>query len=83
MHVGSQTSLADALHRAQRLQFLTIAWMAAEASVAIASAWSARSPALLGFGGDSAIELVSAIVVLWRFQSKSECVRVEFADGSG
>jgi divalent metal cation (Fe/Co/Zn/Cd) transporter len=28
----------------------------------------ARSPALLAFGGDSAIELFSAVVVLWRFR---------------
>ena len=30
-----------------------------------------RSPALLGFGGDSAVELLSATVVLWRFRSPS------------
>ena len=29
----------------------------------------ARSPALLAFGGDSAIELLSAAVVFWRFYS--------------
>lgn len=29
----------------------------------------ARSPALLAFGGDSAIELLSATVVLWRFRA--------------
>src|SRR5438067_13122099 len=42
--------------------------MTAEAIVALASAWIARSPALLAFGGDSAIELLSAVVVLWRFR---------------
>ncbi len=31
---------------------------------------AAHSPALLAFGGDSAIELLSAVVVYWRFQSK-------------
>jgi divalent metal cation (Fe/Co/Zn/Cd) transporter len=66
------TSTADLVRRAQRLQLLTIIWMTAEAIVALASAWIARSPALLGFGGDSAIELLSAIVVLWRFRSKTE-----------
>lgn len=40
-----------------------------EAAVSLAAAWLARSPALLGFGGDSAIELFSAIVVLWRFRA--------------
>ena len=40
-----------------------------ETSVSLAAAWMARSPALLAFGGDSAIELLSAIVVLWRFRA--------------
>jgi divalent metal cation (Fe/Co/Zn/Cd) transporter len=47
-------------------------WMAAEAIIVLAAAWTAQSPALLGFGGDSAIELLSALVVFWRFKSKSE-----------
>src|SRR5260370_24957002 len=46
--------------------------MTAEAGVALAAAWKARSPALLGFGGDSLIELLSAAVVFWRF--RDECV---------
>jgi divalent metal cation (Fe/Co/Zn/Cd) transporter len=58
--------------RAVRLQILTIAWMIVEAAVALAAAARARSPALLGFGGDSAIELFSAVVVLWRFRSRSD-----------
>jgi divalent metal cation (Fe/Co/Zn/Cd) transporter len=66
------TSMTDLVRRAQRLQVLTIVWMTAEAMIALASAWTARSPALLGFGGDSAIELLSAIVVLWRFRSMTE-----------
>ena len=41
--------------------------MSVEAAVSLAAAWRARSPALLAFGGDSAIELLSAVVVLWRF----------------
>jgi len=36
--------------------------------VSLVAAWIARSPALLAFGGDSAIELLSAVVVLWRFR---------------
>jgi len=42
--------------------------MAIEAAVSLSAAWLARSPALLAFGGDSAIELISAVVVLRRFQ---------------
>jgi divalent metal cation (Fe/Co/Zn/Cd) transporter len=46
--------------------------MSIEAVVSLFAAWRARSPALLAFGGDSAIELFSAIVVLWRFLASVE-----------
>jgi divalent metal cation (Fe/Co/Zn/Cd) transporter len=46
--------------------------MTVEASVSLSAAWTAHSPALLAFGGDSAIELLSAIVVLWRFRSSAQ-----------
>ena len=59
------------LRTVQRLQWLTIVWMAVEAFIALDSAWVAHSPALLGFGGDSAIELLSATIILWRFRSDS------------
>lgn len=65
------SSSPDLLRRAARLQVLTVTWMALEAIVAIAAAWIAQSPALLGFGGDSAIELFSAFVVLWRFRTRT------------
>ena len=41
------------------------------------AAWQASSPALLAFGGDSAIELASAVVVLWRFRANSASEHVE------
>lgn len=59
----------DAIRRIQRLQTVTIVWMTVEAVVSLFAAWRARSPALLAFGGDSAIELFSAVVVLWRFRA--------------
>jgi divalent metal cation (Fe/Co/Zn/Cd) transporter len=45
--------------------------MTVEAVVSLGAAWMAHSLALLGFGGDSAVELLSAAVVLWRFYSPS------------
>ena len=45
--------------------------MTIEAAVSLGAAWAARSPALLGFGGDSAVELLSAVVVLRRFYLSS------------
>jgi divalent metal cation (Fe/Co/Zn/Cd) transporter len=61
----------NAVRRIQRVQAITIVWMSAEAAVSLFAAWRARSPALLAFGGDSAIELASAVVVLWRFQASA------------
>jgi len=61
---------ATTLHRIRQIQTITIAWMSAEAVVSLSAAWMAHSPALLAFGGDSAIELLSAVVVYWRFRSR-------------
>jgi divalent metal cation (Fe/Co/Zn/Cd) transporter len=63
-----QISPTDAIRRIQRVQTVTIAWMSVEALVSLFASWRAHSPALLAFGGDSAIELFSALVVLWRFR---------------
>jgi divalent metal cation (Fe/Co/Zn/Cd) transporter len=58
-----------AFRRVQQVQTITIAWMSVEAALSLWGAWMARSPALMAFGGDSAVELMSAVVVLWRFRS--------------
>jgi len=65
-----QIATPEAIRRIQRLQTITIAWMSVEAVVSLFAAWRAHSPALLAFGGDSAIELASAVVVLWRFRAR-------------
>lgn len=64
-----QLSNQSAKRRIQRVQTITIAWMSVEAALSLWAAWMARSPALAAFGGDSAIELLSALVVLWRFRT--------------
>jgi divalent metal cation (Fe/Co/Zn/Cd) transporter len=53
------------------LQLITILWMCAEAAIALFAALRAHSVALLGFGTDSGIELVSAFVVFLRFKKVS------------
>jgi divalent metal cation (Fe/Co/Zn/Cd) transporter len=53
------------------LQLVTIFWMCAEAAIALFAALRAHSVALLGFGADSGIELVSAFVVFLRFKKVS------------
>jgi divalent metal cation (Fe/Co/Zn/Cd) transporter len=64
-----QIAPPNAIRRIQRVQTVIIAWMSVEAAVSLFAAWRAHSPALLAFGGDSAVELLSAVVVLWRFRA--------------
>lgn len=59
----------ETLRRIHRIQTITIAWMSVEAALSLWAAWTARSPALAAFGGDSAVEWMSAAVVLWRFRT--------------
>jgi Cation efflux family len=59
------------LSRIRRVQIVTITWMSIEAVLSRWSAWKARSPVLAAFGGDSAIELLSANIVLWRLRDDS------------
>jgi divalent metal cation (Fe/Co/Zn/Cd) transporter len=72
-HIPTQGTV----RRIQRIQAITIAWMTAEVVVSLIAAWRANSPALLAFGGDSAIELFSAVVVLWRFRARAAHEHVE------
>lgn len=71
MSASPKTFPLQTTRRIIRIQSLTLVWMSVEAIVSLGAAWMARSPALLGFGGDSAVELLSATVVLWRFYSPS------------
>jgi divalent metal cation (Fe/Co/Zn/Cd) transporter len=69
--IAEPHSHADTLKRIRAIQWFTIFWMFLELIVSGISAWRAHSPALLAFGGDSGIELLSACVVLWHFRSPS------------
>jgi divalent metal cation (Fe/Co/Zn/Cd) transporter len=64
-----QIGTPNIFRRIRRVQTITIVWMSVEAVVSLFASWRAHSPALLAFGGDSAIELFSAMVVLWRFRT--------------
>jgi divalent metal cation (Fe/Co/Zn/Cd) transporter len=67
------TSLAPGrrveLHlRAVRLEYFTVGWNVVEGIVAIGAGIVAGSVALIGFGVDSAIEVISALGLLWRLR---------------
>ena len=58
-----------ALHRrALWLEYSTVGWNVGEAVVAIGAGAVAGSVALIGFGADSAIEVISAVGLLWRLR---------------
>jgi divalent metal cation (Fe/Co/Zn/Cd) transporter len=59
-----------ALHRrALRLEYFTISWNVIEGVVAIGAGLLAGSVALVGFGVDSSIEVISAVGLLWRLRT--------------
>jgi len=62
----AQTAL---VRRGLGLTYLTLAIVALEALVALLAGRAADSTALLGFGGDSLIELVAAGAALWRLRA--------------
>jgi predicted lysophospholipase L1 biosynthesis ABC-type transport system permease subunit len=67
MAESSITRTDDTAVAIRRGQWFTIVWMAIEVAVAFIAAIRAHSVALAAFGGDSAIELLSAAIVLARF----------------
>jgi len=74
---------AGGLRTGVRLELATVAWMVVEGTVAIAAGVAAHSLLLIAFGFDSAIELVSGVVLLWRLTVESRGAsirRVEDAD---
>jgi cation diffusion facilitator family transporter len=48
------------------LEWFTVAWNVVEAAVAIGVGLVVGSVALVGFGVDSGVEVISAVVLLWR-----------------
>lgn len=59
------------LHRALRLEYLTVGWNLVEGAIAISAALVAGSVALLGFGIDSFVESNSGSVLVWRLRAEA------------
>ncbi len=81
MQTPSQALLSNPVQASQHkhwvrwilyLAWFTIGYNLLEGVVAIGFGVSDDSVALAGFGADSMIEVASAILVLWRFQSESK-----------
>ena len=62
------TSRDQLLQQALGLAYFTVAWNVIEGVIAIWAAIDAGSDALLSFGLDSAVESISALVLIWRLR---------------
>jgi len=58
------------VRRGRQLAWFTVAWNSVEGVVGIASGVAAGSIALVGFGVDSYVEVLSGAVVLWRLSKE-------------
>ncbi len=72
MDASEAAGLARLRRRVFWLEYATMAWMAAEASLAITAGVLASSIALTGFGLDSVIEFAAAAIVLWQLRGQGE-----------
>jgi cation diffusion facilitator family transporter len=72
-----------ALHRrALWLEYFTVGWNVIEGVVAIAAGLLAGSVALIGFGVDSSIEVISALGLLWRLRRAGPDATVQEESGA-
>jgi divalent metal cation (Fe/Co/Zn/Cd) transporter len=73
---------ARAAHKqaGREIEYISIAWTTLEAAIGVIAGVLAGSVALIGFGVDSAIEVASSVVLLWRLTKHPHAEeREEFA----
>ncbi len=72
MSASEAAGLARLRHRGFMLEYASMAWMTAEAAIAITAGVLASSIALTGFGLDSVIEFFAAAIVVWQLRGEGE-----------
>ena len=72
MSPGEAAGLARLRRRGFRLEYASMAWMTAEAVIAVTAGVLASSIALTGFGLDSVIEFAAAAIVVWQLRGEGE-----------
>jgi divalent metal cation (Fe/Co/Zn/Cd) transporter len=77
---GAPLTRRAAVRIGVRLEAATVAWMLAEAVLAIGAGVAARSVLLTAFGLDSVIELLSGGTLLWRLSSEARGASTERVD---
>lgn len=71
-NLAQQVVRTDLRRRALRLEYFTVGYNLLEGIVSVALGLLAGSVALVGFGLDSGVEVLSALVLLWRLTRKEE-----------
>jgi divalent metal cation (Fe/Co/Zn/Cd) transporter len=71
---------AGLVKRGRRLEYFTVAYNSLEGLVAVTAGLIAGSIALVGFGFDSVIEVISGAVLLWRLQADMDESRREHVE---
>ena len=70
--IPAGTARTEQLRLGRRLEYFTLSWNLAEATVAVGAGLFAGSIALIGFGFDSLIESLSGSILLWRLHGIEE-----------
>jgi divalent metal cation (Fe/Co/Zn/Cd) transporter len=70
VRIATACDVDELRRRGLALAGLTIAWNVIEAVVAITAGIAAGSIALVGFGFDSTVEVMSSVVVVWQFRAE-------------
>jgi len=70
------------VHRGRLLEWMTVLWNCAEGIIGVTAGLVAGSIALVGFGIDSAIEVASGAIILWRLLAEDDAARRERAERS-
>jgi divalent metal cation (Fe/Co/Zn/Cd) transporter len=71
----------DLIQRGARLEYFTILWNSVEGLLSVGAGISAGSIALVGFGLDSFIEVISGSALLWRMKADQDAEQRERAEG--
>ena len=71
----------DLIQRGERLEYCTILWNSVEGLLSVGAGIAAGSIALVGFGLESFIEVISGSALLWRMKADQKTDQRERAEG--
>jgi divalent metal cation (Fe/Co/Zn/Cd) transporter len=77
MHDAGEATPDILVRRVRRLEYFTIGWNTLEGLVGVVAGAAAGSVSLVGFGLDSAIEVGSALALIWRMSGETDIHRRE------